>query len=171
MNMEPDRNSSESELLLRRAERLRQGQEKAEDDNGLWAAEFPLGHDHYAVALESLTACLPLRDVTPVPLSAPGVVGVMRWEGNLISVFSLASLLGVQGWKTDPSVLLVLESPGGTVAVDCETVPRGNLLPPSAQAAIGDGDAVTTLHLEGRRPLEWINMPRLVKNFLAGQKA
>ena len=56
------------ELLERRAARLREKPREAEEESVLWAAEFPVGEDSYALPLESLRAAVPLRMVTPVPL-------------------------------------------------------------------------------------------------------
>ena len=86
----------EARLLEERAERLRSRKEAVEDD-GTWAAEFELGGERYALPLERLRACLPLKGVAPVPQARRGVVGITRWEGKVVAVFSLASLLGSVG--------------------------------------------------------------------------
>jgi chemotaxis signal transduction protein len=104
-----------------------------------------------------------LRLVTPVPLAPPEVVGVFRHEGEMLPVFSLASLLGVRGWRQDPAVLLVLElSQGRRVAVDCEQVPKPMAIPASvfAGAAASDSEAVTLIIANGR-PLSIVNANRL----------
>jgi len=65
------------------------------------------------------------------------VVGVTRFQGQLVTVLSLASLLG-RAWATDPTNLLVLEARGSerdaAVAVDCTDVPRTVALPPDSLA-------------------------------------
>lgn len=132
----------EGRLLEERAERLRSRKEAAEDD-GAWAAEFELGGEHYALPLERLRACLPLKGVAPVPLSRRGTVGITRWEGKVVAVFSLASLLGLRGWRRDPAVLLLLKRGDGFIGLDCEEIPRSVQLPftalasaPAAQGAL-----------------------------------
>ena len=160
MAEEPRLDVESLQLLKRRAERLRHRAEESESDEGCWVSEFPLGGENYAVPMDRLVTCLPLSDVTPVPRSAPGVVGIMRWEGGLITVLSLASLLGVRGWSRDPAVLLVLRTGERIVAVDCEVVPRGLLLPEAPPSA--PGRAGTLLHLEGRRPLHYIHVDALL---------
>ena len=75
--------------------------------------------------LESLRAALPLRLVTPVPLSQPHVIGVLRYQGQVLAALSLASLLGGHGWRQDPAVLLVVDRGDGELcALDCEAIPR-----------------------------------------------
>ncbi|XXF76858.1 chemotaxis protein CheW [Myxococcaceae bacterium GXIMD 01537] len=123
-------------LLERRAERLREQTEHAVEDSVHMVAEFPLGEERYALPLESLRAALPLRMVTPVPLSAPHVIGVLRFQGQVLAAMSLASLLGGHGWRQDPAVLLVVERGDGELcALDCEAIPRPLGLPVGAVEA------------------------------------
>ncbi len=84
----------ERELLERRAARLRDKPRAAEEESVLWAAEFPVGEDSYALPLESLRAAVPLKMVTPVPLSPPHVIGILRFQGQILTAMSLSSLLG-----------------------------------------------------------------------------
>jgi chemotaxis signal transduction protein len=116
----------EDDLLRRRAARLAQPRPTAGDGEGdlLTVAQFSLGDAIYALPLTDLWAALPLRDVTPVPLAPAHVIGVLRWEGRVITAVSLASLLGIQGWRRDPAVLLIVTSGRGLVAVDSEAIPR-----------------------------------------------
>jgi purine-binding chemotaxis protein CheW len=113
------------ELLVQRAERLRATPTSASDGPVEWVAEFPVGDERFAIPLSALRAVVPLRRVTPVPLSRPHIVGILRFQGQLITALSMASLLGVKGWRQDPAVLLVVD-PGWArlVAIDCEEVPR-----------------------------------------------
>lgn len=158
---------NEAQLLEQRAERLRARKELVEDD-GAWAAEFQLGGERYALPLEHLRACLPLKGVTPVPLARRGVVGVVRWEGRVVAVFSLAVLLGLRGWRRDPSVLLIVRRGEGVVGFDCEEIPRSVQLPfralaaaPSAQGALR---ALSLPQPDGRpRLLQWIDPDQLLE--------
>lgn len=113
------------EVLERRAERLRAQPVAVKEGPTEWVAEFPVGEDRFAVPLSVLRAVVPLRRVTPVPLSRPHVVGILRFQGQIITALSMASLLGIKGWRQDPAVLLVVD-PGWNrlVALDCEEVPR-----------------------------------------------
>jgi purine-binding chemotaxis protein CheW len=113
------------EILVQRAERLRMTPAVVSDGPVEWVAEFPVGEDRFAIPLSVLRAVVPLRRVTPVPLSRPHVVGILRFQGHIITALSMASLLGIKGWRQDPAVLLVVDPGWGRlVAIDCEEVPR-----------------------------------------------
>jgi purine-binding chemotaxis protein CheW len=113
------------EILAKRAERLRGSPTTVHDEPIEWVAEFPVGDERYAVPLASLRAAVPLRRVTAVPLSQAHVVGILRFQGQLIAALSMASLLGITGWSQDPAVLLVVDPGWGRlVALDCEEIPR-----------------------------------------------
>ena len=102
------------------------------DDAQLVLAVFPVGADSFALPLVQVRAAVPLRVVTPVPLAPAHVIGVLRFRGALVTVVSLASLLGVTGWKIDPAVLLLVEAQPGSdhlLAVDCEQIPRAVTVP------------------------------------------
>ena len=89
-----------------------------------------MGEDNYAIPLDLLRAAVPLRMVTPVPLSPPHVIGILRFQGQIVTALSLASLLGGRGWREDPAVLLVVDPGfGRLVAVDCERIPKPVGLP------------------------------------------
>lgn len=141
------------EILAQRAERLRAPPQVAADDRLEWVAEFPVGEEHFAVPLSALRAVVPLRRVTPVPLSRPHVVGVLRFQGQIITALSMASLLGVKGWRHDPAVLLVVD-PGWNrlVALDCEEVPRPIGLPLTEieDARARGAKAITEIVHDGR---------------------
>jgi purine-binding chemotaxis protein CheW len=118
-------------LLQRRAERLQQKtEEHTEEEALLWVAEFPVGDEYYAMALEKVRAAVPLKMVSPVPLAPSHVIGILRYQGQLIPAFSLVSLLGVRGWRVDPEVLVVVETrPGKLMALDCEQIPKASGIP------------------------------------------
>lgn len=120
-----DLDNKTREILERRAERLRSANVVVKEDPVEWVAEFPVGDQRYAVPLATLRAAVPLRRVTPVPLSRPHVVGILRFQGQIITALSMASLLGIKGWSQDPAVLLVIDPGWGRlVALDCEEIPR-----------------------------------------------
>src|SRR2546423_1164057 len=135
MKVEPrfhdDLTQEERDLLERRAARLREKPRATEEESVLWAAEFPVGEDSYALPLESLRAAVPLKMVTPVPLSPPHVIGILRFQGQILTAMSLSSLLGGRGWREDPAVLLVVDPGlgGRLLALDCERIPKPVPLP------------------------------------------
>ena len=126
--------SEERELLLRRAARLAAPRPTDGDADTavVPVAQFPVGETIYALPVTELCAALPLRDVTPVPLAPAHVIGILRWEGRVITAISLASLLGIRGWRRDPAVLLVVACGGRLVAVDSEVIPTFAMLPQAA---------------------------------------
>jgi purine-binding chemotaxis protein CheW len=149
-----DQQPSLDEILETRAARARAAPDAGQAEATLPVAEFSLGKDRYAIPLVALRAVRPLKVVTPVPRSPVHVIGIMRFEGQLITAVSLMTLLGVKGWRQDCAVLLVVELEGGRrLAVDCEHIPRIEALQQRAvdQArARGSGPVhdVTTVSLE-----------------------
>ena len=161
-----------TKLLLTRAERLRE--RPAEEAQDLfWTAEFPLGGKAYALPLESLVACQPLRLVTPVPLCDPHLAGIVRFQRQLLSVMSLSALVGSGGWHRDPSVMLILRLEGEKLAaVDCEEIPRTSSLPQTAVAEArrkGEGAAVLAVNRPGQEPLHLVEISKLLAQTLSGR--
>jgi purine-binding chemotaxis protein CheW len=151
-------------LLQERASRLRGRTETAADESVVWVAEFPLGEERYALPLESLRAALPLRLVTPVPLSQPHIIGVLRYQGQVLAALSLAALLGGHGWRQDPAVLLVVgRGDGELCALDCEAIPRPLSLSAGAvEAARTHAEGpVVEVSLGHRQVIHLIDLPRL----------
>lgn len=154
--------------LALRAERLAAGEARtsAETENLLWHAEFRVGNELYALPLDVMRACIPLRAVAAVPLAPADVVGVLRFEGQTVTVFSLASLLAGRGWARDPSVLLIVEpTPGQMIAVDCEQIPVPIGLPHArlSTARARSSEAIIPVTLEGARQVQVIDLRRLLE--------
>jgi len=153
-----------SALLERRAGRSR-ALPKLEEESIVWLAEFPVGEEQYAMPLEIVRAAVPLKLVTPVPLSPPHVIGILRFQGQIITAMSLASLLGGRGWREDPAVLLVVDpGVGRLIAFDCEQIPK-----PIGVAAGLVGEArersrgpVAEIVLPGLRQLNLLDLRRLM---------
>ncbi|HYO69911.1 MAG TPA: chemotaxis protein CheW [Archangium sp.] len=152
-------------LLDERATRLRGRVDGTADESLVLVAEFPLGEERYALPLESLRAALPLRLVTPVPLSQPHVIGVLRYQGFVLSAISLAALLGGHGWRQDPAVLLGVERGDGELcALDCEAIPRPLSLPAvavEAARAQTEGPVIEVPVNNNRQIIHLIDLPRL----------
>jgi chemotaxis signal transduction protein len=154
-------------LLDRRAERLReQAKGTADDEAVVWAAEFPVGEDSYALPVDVLRAAVPLRMVTAVPLSPPHVVGILRFQGQILTALSLSSLLGGRGWREDPAVLLVVDPGlgGRLVALDCERIPKPVPLPVALveQARSRSSGAVVEVTLPGLKQVNLIDLKKLL---------
>ncbi len=153
-------------LLERRAQRLREKPRGAEEESVLWAAEFLVGEDSYALPLDALRAAVPLRMVTPVPLSPPHVIGILRFQGQILTAMSLSSLLGGRGWREDPAVLLVVDPGlgGRLLALDCERIPKPVPLPHALveEARSRSPGAVAELTLPGMRQVNLLDLGRLM---------
>jgi purine-binding chemotaxis protein CheW len=155
------------DLLERRAARLRApaASAAAQDAEVFWVAEFPLGEERFALPLAVLRAAVPLEMVTPVPLSAPHVVGILRFQGQIISALSLSALLGGHGWREDPAVLLVVDPGlGRLVALDCETIPKPVALPLALvqEALARSHGAVCELSLPGTGAVRLLDVSALI---------
>lgn len=140
------------EVLAQRAERLRAPAVAANEGPVEWVGEFPVGDERFAIPLSALRAAIPLRRVTPVPLSRPHIVGILRFQGHILTALSMASLLGIKGWGQDPEVLLVVDPGWGPlVAIDCERVPRpiGLALPAVEEARARGGKPILEVAHDG----------------------
>jgi chemotaxis signal transduction protein len=154
------------ELLNRRADRLKtQELQDDQEDAVLWTAEFAIGEEQYAIPLSTLRAAVPLKMVTPVPMSPPQVIGVIRFQGEIVTVMSLASLLGGRAWRQDSAVLLVVDPGWGqVVALDCEQIPRPSALPMALyeQARTRAGGAIVEVATRDMRQVNVIDLSKLL---------
>jgi chemotaxis signal transduction protein len=152
-------------LLEARANRLRAQLTSKADEPVLMVAQFRVGEGQYAIPLRDFRAAVPLKLVTPVPLSLPQVVGVFRYQGQVITALSLASLLDVRGWRIDPTVLLVVEPVlGKLIGLDCEETPKPCPLPLTAieKAKERDGGPIVELFIPGSAPIHLIDLGALL---------
>jgi purine-binding chemotaxis protein CheW len=152
-------------LLKARADRLKTQLVSKDDEPVLMVAQFRVGEAQYAIPLRDFRAALPLKLVTPVPLSPPQVVGVLRYVGQVITALSLASLLEVRGWRMDPKVLLVVEPVAGKlIGLDCEEIPKPCPLPLTAVQKAKDQDhgPVVELFIAGSAPIHLIDLAALL---------
>jgi purine-binding chemotaxis protein CheW len=150
-------------LLEKRAARVRHKPADPEEESVLWAAEFPVGEETYAIPLDDLRAAVPLKMVTPVPLSPPHVIGILRFQGQIVTALSLASLLGGHGWREDPAVLLVVDAGlGRLVAVDCERIPKPVGIPIKLVTE-ARGQAVAEITLPGLRQVQLLDLRQLME--------
>jgi chemotaxis signal transduction protein len=153
------------ELLVRRAERIRQKPVETDEENVLWVAEFPIGEETCALPLETLRAAVPLKMVTAVPLSPPHVIGILRFQGQIVTALSLASLLGGRGWREDPAVLLVVDPGfGRLMALDCERIPKPTGLPHALveEARARSTGPTSEITLPGARQVLLLDLMRLM---------
>lgn len=153
-------------ILERRAARVRARPVEIDDAGAFWVAEFPMADERYGVALSVLRAAVPLSAVRGVPLSPPEVIGVLRFQGQLITALSLASLLGVKGWRHDPVVLLIVDLGWGRLcALDCEAIPKPVSLPMTVVEAARAGGwpgPILEVTTEAKEQLHLLDLARLL---------
>jgi purine-binding chemotaxis protein CheW len=65
-----------------------------------------VGAERYAIALDAILGIEKHRKIVPLPLHAPGLMGLAGFRGQLVPVFSLAALLRAAE-ATEPSPWLV----------------------------------------------------------------
>jgi purine-binding chemotaxis protein CheW len=156
----------ERAVLDRRAERLQAKPSEEGTEATAWVGEFSIGDERYAIPMEALKAAVPLRFVTPVPLAPPHVLGILRFQDQIILAISLASLLGNRAWRRDPTVLLVVEArKGKLVAFDCEQVPRTTAVPIRLlqQAAMHRTGVMSDLPTPDGNVVSLIDLGRLIE--------
>jgi len=163
-------------ILEQRAERLRRPPPVITDETVSWLAEITIGHQRYALHLERLRAAVPLRAVRPIPLSPSHVIGLLRFQGQLISALSFASLLGVRGWIRDPAVLLVVEygPDRQLVALDSETTPVPRAVPAGLVEEArqrDEGNVVWTVTMPELVSVQLIDVDRLLGSWKEGIRA
>jgi chemotaxis signal transduction protein len=152
-------------LLDARTERLRARLEKKAEEATLLVAEFRVGAENFAIPLHDFRAGVPLKLVTPVPLSSPDVIGIVRYQGRVITALSLAALLGVQGWRMDPTVLLIVEpTPGHLIGLDCEQIPKLSTLYVAAveKARARSRGAILEVFTPGVDPVSLLDLKALL---------
>jgi chemotaxis signal transduction protein len=159
--------SDDRAILRRRAELLRVPPPTETAEEEVWLAAFSVGHEPHALLLSSLRAIVPLKLVTPVPLVPAHVLGVLRYEGEIVTALSLAALLGGRAWQSDSRFLLVVEpARGRMVALDCSEIPLAMMLPARVVAAgqVRDDGAIREVPAGDRRILRVIDVARLVRS-------
>lgn len=128
-------------------------------------ARFRVGELECALPLEQLRAILPLKSVTPVPLAASHVLGVIRYEGSIVAAMSLGMLLGAKGWRRDPQVLgIVAYGDGRRVAFDFEEAPAAVVMDARLLEAARNGRrrALTDIVVPGEATITFIDPTELL---------
>ena len=109
-----------------------------------------VGSEAYAIPVEQVREVTDLGDVTPVPGSRPGLLGVRILRGTIVPVVDLALLLGIPRLE-QPGSLVVVENEGWRVGFAVAEVNAvGELAEPTedtrsgllAGATLTDGELV-----------------------------
>jgi purine-binding chemotaxis protein CheW len=161
------RENGDRETLRKRAELLRVPPPGETAEEEVWLAAFSVGNERYALPLSALRAIVPLKLVTPVPLVPAHILGVLRYEGEIVTALSLAALLGGRAWETDCRFLLVVEpSKGHAAALDCGEIPLAMMLPARLVAAgqLRDDGVVREVLTADREILRVLDVSRLLRS-------
>jgi purine-binding chemotaxis protein CheW len=91
-----------------------------------------VGKEHYALPVENVLEIADLGEISPVPGSGSAILGVRNLRGQVLPVFELAAILGLDS-QTRPVKLVVAEANGcrAGLAID-EVTDVGSLSAPSS---------------------------------------
>ena len=112
------------------------------------------GGERYALPVDEVSEVGELGEVTPLPGSAPEVLGLRNLRGQVVPVVDLAAMLGVGG-RAAPTRVVIAESGGRRAGLAVEGVDGVDELPdPSeesdspllAGAVLIDGELVGILY-------------------------
>lgn len=106
-------------VLRQRARLLARPAAPLGDDGWLDALAFTIGTQPCLLELAWVREVQRLRDLVPLPLAAPHLIGLAAWRGRMLPVLDLAPLLGLAGELPAPRQLLVLGrgAPSAALAV------------------------------------------------------
>lgn len=96
------------QVLRQRALHLARPAAPPAQDGELDALAFTIGAQPCLLELAWVRQVQRLRDLVPLPLAAPHLLGLAPWRGRMLPVLHLAPLLGLPGDAPAPRQLLVL---------------------------------------------------------------
>jgi purine-binding chemotaxis protein CheW len=100
------------DILRKRAARLAFVPEKKRRGIVLEVVEFLLGQERYALGTAHIRQVQRLKDLTPLPGTAPFVAGVVNRQGEILSVIDLKKLFGLPDRQEAPGGLLIFVAAG-----------------------------------------------------------
>jgi purine-binding chemotaxis protein CheW len=95
-------------VLRQRARQLARPAAPLMRDGDLDALAFSIGAQPCLLELAWVREVQRLRDLVPLPLAAPHLLGLAPWRGRMLPVLDLAPLLALAGEPPAPRQLLVL---------------------------------------------------------------
>lgn len=106
-------------VLRERARLLARPAAPLVDDSALDTLAFTIGTQPCLLELAWVREVQRLRDLVPLPLAAPHLIGLAAWRGRMLPVLDLAPLLGLSGDLPPPRQLLVFGrgAPSAALAV------------------------------------------------------
>ncbi len=100
---------------------------------------FRLGTERYAIALRDLAEVISGPNCTPVPGSAPRLLGVINRKGEIQPVWDLASLLNTAGTTGDqPGFVLLMRRDGREIGIRIDAAEQVRVLHPEAWQRPGE---------------------------------
>lgn len=111
-------------VLRQRARQLARPAARPMADGELDALAFAIGAQPCLLELAWVREVQRLRDLVPLPLAAPHLLGLAPWRGRMLPVLDLAPLLALPGDLPAPRQLLVLGR-GAPVAALAVTAVQG----------------------------------------------
>jgi chemotaxis signal transduction protein len=117
---------------------------------------LPLGEEHYALPLESVQQIISRPRVTRMPISEPGILGLLNVRGDIVPLFDAAVLLRSGTPGAAAFAILVSTSAGPAAlgvavmpdAVEIDVEPSPAAPPDAAQVYPAGGRLVTLLAIE-----------------------
>jgi purine-binding chemotaxis protein CheW len=87
------------------------------------AVSFPIGHDRYAVAANTVREVVCQPHAIRLPTAPAVLLGVFNLRGHVVPMFDVAALLGV-GSSTTASFAVVVSTPAGPAGLAVSGLPK-----------------------------------------------
>lgn len=125
-------------ILKERAKRLAHEPERREDKESIIeVVEFLLASERYAVESEFVREVCPLKDITPLPLTPPFVMGIINVRGQILSVIDIKKFYGLpEKGITDLNKVIIVHNNDMELGIladavtDFRQVPIADIQPP-----------------------------------------
>lgn len=119
----------------------------------------------YAIPIRGIEEILPMREVAPLPRSAPAVRGVLFLRGHPVTVLDLAVLLGLAPGPGSRIVVVVIEREHYGLVVDAvlKVASPGSLVDPvPPPAALGVSPALRAVARLGEEIVSLLDLDPLI---------
>lgn len=107
---------------------------------------FRLGNDRYALELAEVRELVPYAHVTPVPGGPAALLGVMNVQGEIRSVVDLATLLGLEGERSETGYVVLLRGPRGDAGLKVGQMEGIQRLAPDQLVVPDEAESGGSLH-------------------------
>lgn len=103
---------NKEQILRIRAEELAREIATSElDTERIEVVEFSLAHENYAIELNYIREVYPLKELTPVPLTPPFVLGIINFRGQILSIIDLKQFFDLPDkGLTDSNRIIILHN-------------------------------------------------------------